>query len=283
MTPLCWLYLQHEGIMLSGNERCYLCGVSCTEAHDIQKSIADTFNSHYLARAPSSRYLCDACHWYLDSKAGHADFRKMSLIVSRHTWRNWQQKVMKQDIREWLEDGLPEESYLVVSLTKKKHILLQAPLNGKGSKRLAIQIEEQMAHVDLCSWTAIEVSFMRLIALGHGKGEILRGELYCATLRKHGQLLEAMKLSDQLNEWRHSPIITLYSYITPLEGRDDRDTESYGDSSSSITTSASYLDSDQHTVQDRATTNHLVTNGEQHGKHSQYEQHSTGVHQQTLW
>lgn len=283
MTPLYWLYLQHNGTMIAGNERCYLCGTSCSPLHDVQHSIADTFNSHYLAKCPSSRFVCNACHWYFDGRAGHADFRKMSLIVSSHTWRSWSRDTMKWDIRAWLEDGLPDESYLVVSLSKKKHILLQAPLCAKGSKALSIQVEEQVAHVTLDTWTAIEVPFMRLLALGHGKGEIRSGELHVMTLRKHGQLFSAMELSNQLNPWRNSPQMLLYSYATPMEEIGDRHESSHGDDRVCLASPANHLDTDQRAIQNGATTDHLESDGKQHGQHRADEQHVTGVHQQTLW
>ncbi len=234
MDALYWLYLQHNGKSIAGSYFCYLCRASCTDQHDIQHSIADTFNSHYLAQVPSSHYLCDACRWYLDNKIAHPDFRKMSLIVSSHSWRNWQRETMKQDIRQWLEDGLPEESYLVVSLSKKKHILLQAILNGARSKILAIQIEEQVAYADIGSWSGIEIPFMRLMALGHNKGEILSGNLYGNTLRKHGQLESAMYYNGQLSKWRNGPLIELYSYTTIIEEKDGRAEDLSGDSTGGL-------------------------------------------------
>lgn len=122
-TALLWLYQQqHTEMPRSGDEHCYLCAASCAASHPVERGIADTFNSHYLAQSPHSRFLCDACSWYLDNGIGHPAFLKMSLIVSPRSWRNWQRETMKSDITQWLTFGLEEESYLVVSLTKKKHI-----------------------------------------------------------------------------------------------------------------------------------------------------------------
>lgn len=218
MQALHWLFQQTGNAVEAGVESCYLCGASCAQTHHVGKAIADTFNSHFLAQRRSSSYLCDACAWYLDSKAGHPDFRKMSLIVAEHSWRQWQRIEMKADIERWLRDGLEEDGYLVVSLTKKKHILLQAPLNAGGVlSGLAIQVEEQVAYVGAASWQQIGHPFMALLALGHGKGEILSGELYAHTLRKHGRLREAIQWSKQLDQWRDSALIELYSYVTILE------------------------------------------------------------------
>jgi hypothetical protein len=141
----------------------------------------------------------------------------MSLIVCRNSWQNWARDSMKQDIARWLRDGLEQDSYLVVSLTKKKHILLQAQINSATSRFLSIQLEEQVAHVTFDTWQQIETPFLRLLQLGHGKGEILSGNLYANTLRKHGQLAEALALNSALRPWRSSPQIELYSYVTLVE------------------------------------------------------------------
>lgn len=202
-NPLHWLYQQSGPSVILCPEQCYLCSHSRTDSHTVIKGIADTFNSHYLAQCRSSAFLCDACAWYLDSKEGHADYRKMSLVVAEHTWRNWQRSEMKADIARWLRDGLEDDTYLVCSLSKKKHILMQATLNAHDSKHLSIQVEEQVAHVDLATWRAIEQPFMALLAMGHGKGEILSGNLYANTLRKHGRLMESMQLSKQLDPSPH--------------------------------------------------------------------------------
>jgi hypothetical protein len=212
-----WLYSQFQNDNSIGTAQCYLCATRCTEQHTVARGLADTFNSHYLAACPTSAYLCDACQWYFDNKAGHPEFRKMSLIVQPHSWQNWQREQMKDDILHALRHGLEEDCYLVISLSKKKHVLLQAPLNATRSHQLSIQVEEQVAHLNLSIWEAIEMPFMGLLQLGHGKGEILSGNLYGQTLKKHGQWDWALLLSRQLEQWRNSPQIELYSYITIVE------------------------------------------------------------------
>lgn len=141
----------------------------------------------------------------------------MSLVVRRESWENWSREAMKQDITRWLTNGLEADSYPVVSLSKKKHILLQAPMNAAGSHELAIQVEEQVAHVRLEDWQLMNRMFMSLLALGHGKGEILSGDLYGQTLKKHGRLSEALMHSQELEVWRKSPQIELLSYVTIVD------------------------------------------------------------------
>ena len=215
--PIHWLYSQFVGSVSLGNAACYLCGAACSTEYTVTKGIADTFNSHYLAKAPSSPVLCAACWWYFNEKDRHPEFRKMSLVVRRDSWQNWPRDAMKTNITRWLTDGLGADSYLVVSLSKKKHILLQAPMNAQGSHELAIQVEEQVAHVRLEDWQQIDNAFMALLALGHGKGEILSGDLYGQTLKRHGRLAEALMYSQQLEPWRKSPQIELLSYVTIVD------------------------------------------------------------------
>src|SRR5581483_2400129 len=228
-TPTRWLSQQSGHDIQPGNQVCYLCGESCAEGHLVSTSIAETFNSHSLAQCRSSASLCAACAWYLDSKAGHPDFRKMSLVVMRSSWRNWQRADMRADIERWLAHGLEEDAYLVVSLTKKKHILLQSPLNaGGGPSGLAVQVEENRAYFGPAEWQAVAQPFTRLLSLGHQKGEILSGNLYAGTLRKHGQLEETLRLSERLSPWRNSPLIELYSYVTLLEEKGTEDFDGIG-------------------------------------------------------
>jgi hypothetical protein len=237
-NPLHWLFQQAGQAITPGAHLCYLCGHDCTESHLVSKVIADTFNSHWRAQCRSSAFLCDACAWYLDSKAGHADYRKMSLVVTETIWRNWQRADMKTDIARWLASGIEEDAYLVVSLSKKKHILLQAPLNAGHVPSLAIQVEEQQAYFGASDWHQIEQPFMALLALGHNKGEILSGDLYANTLRKHGQLSEAMRLNTQLDPWRNSPLIELYSYTTIIEEKGTKEVDGTGRGESTERTGA---------------------------------------------
>lgn len=130
---------------------------------------------------------------------------------------------MKSDILKWLTNGLPHDAYLVVSLTKKKHILLQSPMNAAGSCEIAIQVEEQVAHLYLSDWMHIDNAFMALLHLGHNKGEIRSGDLYGQTLRKHGCVAEALRWSNELEPWRKSPQIELLSYVTIFEKGNDID------------------------------------------------------------
>jgi hypothetical protein len=215
--PIHWLHSQFVRLEPSGSKHCYLCGSLCTDEYTVQKGIADTFNSHYLARFPSSPVLCVACWWYFNDKKEHPDFRMMSLVVCRNSWQNWPRETMKADMTKWLEHGLEHDAYLAVSLSKKKHILLQAPMNAASSRELAIQVEEQVAHLSLSEWQHMDDLFMKLVLLGHNKGEILSGDLYGQTLKKHGHFKEALMYSNELEEWRKSPQIELLSYVTIVD------------------------------------------------------------------
>jgi hypothetical protein len=220
--PQSWLFAQAGGTVQEGPAICYLCGRACGMTYPVGNGIAETFNSHWLARCRSSAWLCAACAWYLDGKADHPDFRKMSLVVSPSSYRVWQRADMKADLARWLVAGLEEDCYLVVSLTKKKHLLLQAPPNARGARTLAIQVEEKLAYVDAASLAAVEQPFLALLALGHAKGEILSGELFTSVLRKHGRLREALHWSKQLERWRSSALLELYSYTTILDEQDKK-------------------------------------------------------------
>jgi len=124
---------------------------------------------------------------------------------------------MKIDISNWLIFGLEQDAFLVCSLSKKKHVLLQAPLNKACVKAVAIQVEEQVAHLSISQWKAMNDPFCQLLNLGHGKGEILSGNLYAGTLRKHGRIEAAMKISERLDPYRNSALLDLLSYVTIVE------------------------------------------------------------------
>lgn len=296
-NPLHWLYQQSSQCITCGSEQCYLCGHDCTDSHSVAKGIADTFNSHVLAQRRSSAYLCDACAWYLDSKAGHADYRKMSLVVTEHTWRNWRRTEMKADIARWLKDGLEDDAYLVCSLSKKKHILMQSLLNARGSRQFAVQVEEQIAHVDFATWLSIETAFMGLLEMGHGKGEILSGNLYANTLRKHGRLMEAMRLSQQLDPWRDSPLIELYSYTTILDEKEEATDDRSGRRDSSIDGRTAGNATDRYSsppahggveehrsrVQEPVSSGNMAAVRGTHQRVSTYDRDVTSVPQPSLW
>jgi len=215
--PIHRLYQQFMGAIPQGQASCYLCGTDCLEEHTVAKGLADTFNSHYLAACPSSPWLCVACQWYFDSKAGHPDFRKMSLIVGKSLSREWKREQMKIDIGNWLVFGLEQDAFLVCSLSKKKHILLQAEMTIATTKRLIIQVEERTVYLYPTEWKAMNEPFCQLLNLGHGKGEILSGNLYAGTLRKHGRIEAAMKISERLDPYRNSALLDLLSYVTIVE------------------------------------------------------------------
>jgi hypothetical protein len=266
-TALYWLYQQsHDEGIPSGNARCYLCSASCEDRYSVKAGIADTFNSHYLAACPSSPYLCAACQWYFDGKANHPDFRKMSLIVAERNWQHWRREDMKTELGLWLAHGLEADAYLVVSLSKKKHILLQAPLNTAGTKLLAIQVEEQVAYLDQSTWQIIGHSFMFLLSLGHGKGEILSGKLYSNTLRKHGQMRDATKHSAMLEPYRGSATLDLYSYATIIEiEKEESDDRPIDTARTGGETAASGLQPDRQRVQEQVPRLNLGTGRKQRG------------------
>jgi hypothetical protein len=279
-----WLYQQYIGSIPQGASTCYLCGGSCYAQHTVAKGIAETFNSHYLAACPSSSWLCSACWWYFNDKM-HPDFRKMSLIVGQRGWRNWQRSEMKEDISEWLQGiGNDTDLYLVISLSKKKHILLQAPMNVAGSSILALQVEEQVAHLDYTTWEYMDRRFMALLKLGHNKGEILSGNLYGNTLRKHGELAEALYLSQQLDPYRNSPQLELLSYVTIMEERTaDGSTTGNGDDQDSGNASESRMDTDQPRVQEQVQDGHLEPGGNERGGLRPDVEHAPQVSEPTLW
>lgn len=286
-----WLYQQSGGVVLPGDDTCYLCGQSCAPGHAVKHAIAETFNSHWRAQCRSSNVLCAACAWYLDSKAGHPDYRKMSLVVQARTWRNWQRAEMKADIERWLTQGLEAASYLVVSLTKKKHLLLQAPLNAAGiPSGLAIQVEERVAYIGASSWQQIAQPFMALLALGHGKSEILSGDFYASTLRKHGRLSEVMRLSKQLDQWRDSALMDLYSYVTLVEERqtqqDDGDgRKRAGDAEDrrSVSTAPGGMEIDQPGLQESVPGRNLATIRGTHRHRQPDDGQPASISQQTMW
>ena len=292
--PIHWLYQQYDGVVETGNVWCYLCGSVCTEQHAVKAAIADTFNSHFLCLAPSSPFVCDACAWYFDRSAGHPDFYKMSLIVEEYHWHNWQRDQMKLSISDWLKFGISTNAYLVCSLTKKKHILLQAPMNVKGSRVLAVQVEEQVAHVDQAVWALLNQAFMRLLDLGHNKSEALSGDLYSNTLRKHGQIKEAMLHSDMLAPYRGSPALTLLSYVTIVDKAQSESEVSAHDTTTNNQPEAETaghgsrsgvgrVDGDTSRLQKQIPHGHLDAGRDQHRGDSQNDDQSGSLSQSPLW
>lgn len=284
--PIHWLYAQHGGALPETSLRCYLCGVwSAEERYSVQKGIADTFNSHYLAKCPSSPWLCAACQWYFADKS-HPDFRKMSIMVWETGWKQWERATMKQDIEGTLLHGTGEDIYLVCSLSKKKHILLQAPLNAQGATMLAIQVEEQVAHVERYTWEEMDSWFMALLALGHGKGEILSGNLYGHTLRKHGRYAEALALSQELEPYRHSALLELLSYVTIVEDRKEDNAPSRngdGTDTSSRPSPQSGLEPDGPRIQEQVPDGYLDASRKQRGGSGPHVEQPTEVSQPGLW
>ena len=289
-TPQTWLYQQFVGDVPAGEATCYLCGTPCPALYPTSKGIADTFNSHSLARCPSSSWLCAACQWYLDNKAGHPDFRKMSLMVWETGWKQWQRADMKADIDDALRHGTGEAVYLICSLSKKKHIALQAPLNVQGSRLLAIQVEEAVAHIDQLTWHALDHAFSTLLSLGHGKGEILSGNLHASTLRKHGQLLVALSHSNALAPYRGAAILDFLSYVTILEEKEKEETanaesttERDGVHPSGGAAAEGRVERDRPGVQGEVPHGHLVASGKQRGSVRAHEQHAEQIAQQSLF
>lgn len=286
-SPQQWLYQQFVGEIPTGEARCYFCGASCPALHPTAKGIAETFNSHFLARCPSSPWLCHACRWYFDSKSlpAHPDFRKMSLIVQRTSYQNWERTSMKPFLEHFLSEGLSDDAFLVVSLSKKKHILLQAPLNAQGTKLLAIQVEEQIAHVDQSTWNLLNHSFMALLGLGHNKGEILSGNLYASTLRKHGQIRDALNHSAMLAPYRSGAALELLSYVTIVEKEEKDDATIRGDGVDRPGGAAleSRVESDRQRVQSEAPHGHLDASRNQRGGVRPHVEHAEQVSQQSLF
>lgn len=289
--PITWLYQQSGGILTPGAHTCYLCGTSCDGQYTVKTGIADTFNSHFLARCPSSPVMCAACHWYL-AERNHPEFRKMSLIVTESRWLNWQREEMKGLLGQRLRYGLFEATYLVASLTKKKHILLQAPLNPPACTVLAVQVEEQVAYLSYETWEYLDRRFMALLAMGHNKGEILSGQLYSHTLRKHNRIADALRLSAELEPYRGSALLDLLSYVTIVDKNSEEESEKEDDDTTPDAADAAGhgrrpaldgLDGDRRRVQGALPHGHLDAVREQSRLRRTADDEPAALSQPSLW
>jgi hypothetical protein len=227
MNPTHLLYLASGNDDFSpGDESCTLCA-SPHRAEDstpLESVLSDTFTDHGMCRAPHSRSVCPACAYYFlhrwDSGQKYpTEFRKRSLLVTRKAWRNWKREDMRQDIEGWLAHGLPEDSVLVISLAKKKHLLPLAPVNPTGSKRFALTLENQRVRVEPYTWRFVSSSFDVLLSIGCTKGEIITGTCDPRTLARV-DLTTWQEHDRLLSVYRPSSLLELVSYVTITGGND---------------------------------------------------------------
>jgi hypothetical protein len=130
-------------------------------------------------------------------------------------------------------------------------------------------------------------AFSALLALGHNKGEILAGQLYAQTLRKHGQIADALALSTQLEPYRKSTLLELLSYVTIVEKEEDTNAEptSPGDGMDSSRGAApeSRMEPDTAGIQKPVSYGNMETGRIRSSNVRPDEQHPEQVSQSTLW
>lgn len=216
------------GTVESGPLACLICGVAHASGVDVSRVLPETFTNHGMARVPTSRSVCLACHHYFThrwrpegSKKPH-EYRLNSLLVTAEGWQSWPRERMRADIEGWLREGSPGGVY-VVSLAKKKHLLPLAAVNPPGSRIFCVQVEEERVHVVADAWLPVAAAFDALLAMGCLKGEVLRGEYGTETLRRL-DLTRWRECDRVIASWRPSGLLTLVSYTTLLEDAGERDT-----------------------------------------------------------
>lgn len=229
----------------------------------------------------------------------------MSLIVCPDAWRQWHREEMRPELTLWLREGLTNDAYLIISLVcrklssgtlvwkgnHKKHILLQAPLNAKGSTTLALQVEEQQIYLDYSTWEYLERRYLALLALGHGKTEVYTGNLYPYVLRQHGRISDALRLSAELEPYRGSALLDLLSYVTIVDKNSEEESEKDDDTTPDAADAARHgsrpaldgLDGDRLGVQSALPYGHLDAVREQSRLRRTADDEPDAVSQPSLW
>lgn len=209
----------------SGDDLCLLCGISCGPGTvPVKEVIRDTFTNHGMCRAPHSRAVCPACGHYFNHRwlpAGFkkpAEYRLLSIRILTDRMEMWPRERMRPNLETMLRDGCPE-CVLVVSLSKKKHLLPFAPVNPP-SRSFAVQVEEETVQLSAGAWFPLAQAFDALLALDIPKGAILAGNYHHAGLRK-APLAEVLRWDAAIAPWRPSGLLTLLSYVTLLEEKSD--------------------------------------------------------------
>lgn len=222
MYPTHFLYRATTGKRVEvGDLTCLLCGCSCgTDCVLALQVLRATFTNHGMARCSASDMVCPACNHYFNYRwlpegfKKPAEYRLLSMRVFADRMEPWPRLAMRGDLETMLREGCPE-CLLIVSLSKKKHLLPLSPVNAAG-RVFSIRVEEETVELSSGAWFRAAYAFDSLVALGMPKGAILAGNYHHVALRKTS-LAEVLRWDAVLAPWRPSAFLTLLSYVTVTE------------------------------------------------------------------
>jgi hypothetical protein len=137
-----------EYILTRGKDKCAVCGMPEVTGPPPDKVLRPTFVDHSLLLRNGGNVVCDACQWYL----GAQDVRRTSWFLTEDKAVVLATPGARLEVLELLarhvRDGVPADSYYLITESKRKHVALRARLNHAGARVLRVNFETMLVDVD---------------------------------------------------------------------------------------------------------------------------------------
>lgn len=207
-----WFYSSVEGGRVeAGFRMCAVCGLPMAVGVPVRDVLRKTFTDQAALRAPGCDQACEACAWYFD----HQELRRSSWWLTAGEAR----PLAKGDVGPLLQEHLGRapvvDGYYLITIMKRKHLALWAPLNLARSATLRVRFEVTTVELNYLWLTLVEAAH-RLREF-HSWREIQNDDYNAKFLMRWSDPLEFVRLRQVVQPWLRTPYLDLTQYVWTKE------------------------------------------------------------------
>lgn len=217
-----WLYRHHTQQKVAlGRQICAVCGLPTATGVATAKVLRPTFTDIAALRCPRSSVVCAACEWYMGNQE-----------IRRSSWWLTEEVATEVDKGEWhtlllehLAHPPARDSYYLITVTKRKHLALYAPLNMAGNPMRRVRFEVSTLDLHPALWPALPAAAHQL-RTRHSWKEIQADSYNSYFAAQWPAIAHFAALRNTVRPYLHTPYLDLAQFVwTPPAGTKEIETD----------------------------------------------------------
>lgn len=217
-----WLHTAHANPPVPAGPRlCAVCGLPAASGQPPKAVLRDTFTDYATLRQPRSPLVCAACDWYMSRQ----DLRRSSWWLTATAAVPLERSGLRAFLLDQLAHPPAEAGYILITITRRKHLALYAPLNASHAQARRLRFET--ATLDLDARFPHLLAAVDALRQYHTWQEITTGVYYPANLAKWPAPAAFAQAQAAVHSWLRTPHLNLVRFISTKEALtpDETDTE----------------------------------------------------------
>jgi len=202
-----------------GRHTCAVCGLPTTSETRVQTVLRPTFTDIALLRRPESRHVCPACAWYFD----HQEVRRANWWLAADGATEIARGDLRRVIDEQLATPPAADGYLLITVSKRKHIALRAPLNLAGSHARRVQFETDTLTLHAADWFRLTAAVDALRVV-HTWQEILADNYQSWRVGRWANVAEFVAARAVARPYLRTPYLDIVKFVSVVGQKDAGDT-----------------------------------------------------------